>query len=746
MVEERPIALNKTTAPAGRKPPVAAGMTPKEVLGVLRRHVLLIVALTISGLLIGSASWYLLREYSPKYAARTYMEVLPPVDVDPTVIEPTVVRKEIRYGYRLTIASLIKQQSSLQRLLGSDEVKNTKWFRSKGNERKRVKDLERNFEALAYRDGDFVEISMTCSGEDADRESALIVNEMLDQFVGQQGVTKRTEIEGKLTQLNDRFNIVQRELDRANVELDAVRRDKNIYDLDMPAGYEYRHTITIRLNNLELEQSNLLLTISQLRAVVANYVEQAQGAYSDQVEILIQNDPIMLSLAQQLAFQEADRQGRLTGLGLNHRTVRQQQDTMNKITTEIEKRRKEIAERTRQANLENAQDSLLVLQQRYIELEKLRQEAEDEKRDLDMARIQYQERVARRDERIIMLDSIKQQIEKLNIIHDDPETPKVRKTGDAPVPLDMVMSRQWHVWCPSGAVLGFLLSVGLAFLIELANDLVRTPRDVGRYLHVPLLGVIPDAAEDNQVRGVELCHVVRQAPYSIISESYRRCRTNLKLSTPAESLKTVLVGSGMAGDGRTSVAANLAATFVAENKKVLLIDANFRQPSLHTLFPKSAGEDMGIESFDFGLSSVLTKQCGYSDAVRSSGIEGLDIIDSGPVPSNPAELLGSTRMEELLKEQRNNYDYIIIDTPPVLLVSDAKVFAKLVDATLLVFNAAATRRGAALRTIREMRQVGATVVGCVLFGVRSMKGGYFQEQFKSYRKYQKVQLAAAGTA
>jgi Mrp family chromosome partitioning ATPase len=125
---------------------------------------------------------------------------------------------------------------------------------------------------------------------------------------------------------------------------------------------------------------------------------------------------------------------------------------------------------------------------------------------------------------------------------------------------------------------------------------------------------------------------------------------------------------------------------------------------------------------------------------------GLDIIDCGPLPANPAELLGSLRMEELLREHRGNYDHVIIDGPPVLLVSDAKVLAGLVDATILVLNAAATSRGAAQRTIRELREVNAKIVGCVLFAARAIKGGYFNEQFKSYRRYQKKAQLAAGTA
>jgi len=141
-------------------------------------------------------------------------------------------------------------------------------------------------------------------------------------------------------------------------------------------------------------------------------------------------------------------------------------------------------------------------------------------------------------------------------------------------------------------------------------------------------------------------------------------------------------------------------------------------------------DKLEAEGFDFGLSSVLMNQCGYKEAVRPGGIEGLDIIDCGPLPANPAE-------EGLLTEQRKSYDHIIIDGPPVLLVSDAKVLARLVDTTILIFNAAATSRGAAQRTIREFKEVNAKIIGCVLFAVRSMKGGYFHEQYKSYRKYEK---------
>jgi len=743
MAVEKPTASGRMAESAGSRSPAASSLTAKEVFGILRRHILLIIFLTLLGLAAGGGIWKLLQMYFPRYTAKTFVEVLPPAETDPMSIGTVQLQKDILYSHRQSIANLIKQQSTLENLLGRDKVKETEWFKQwDGNRRKAVNDLDKHFGAYAHRDSEFVEISMTCG---AAKEAAGIVNEMLNLFLATRGNTEQQEIAKKLNGLEEQRQRVQNELDAANKGLDDIRTRFNLTDIEQPQGRYFQHTITIRLNDLELQKNELDLAIKQLEADIGNLQELATEPIAEQIEFEIERDPVMITLAQQIAFLEAQLSGRLTKLGENHRDVRQTRELIKETKKRREQRKEEIANQTRLANLENAQDGLVVLKKRYEQLESLRQQAESDKKDLDLARIQYEKVVKIRDERLDMLDSTKEQIEKYKIMYNDPETPKVQAVGLAPEPLEMVFSRQWWLWFPSGMILGLLFGVGLAFLIELANDLVRTPTDVARYLRIPLVGVIPDVSEDSQVRRKQLYDVVRQAPYSLISESYRRCRANLRLSGPPDSFKTVLISSGYARDGKTSVAVNLATTFVAADKKVLLIDANFRQPNLHTLFPKQQAED-SAERFDFGLSSVLMHQCSGAEAVRPSGVEGLDIIDCGPLPANPAELLGNTRMEELLANQRKNYDYIIIDSPPVLLVSDAKMLAGLVDATLLVFNAGATSRGAAQRSIRELKQVNARIVGCVLFAARAIKGGYFEEQFKSYRKYQKKAQLAGSTA
>lgn len=741
MVEAKPTVENKEARP---RPVGAAAMTSKEVFAILRRHILLIVVLTAVGFALGGGTWQVLQRYWPRYTAQTLLEVLPPVETDPMDIVAVQVQKDLQYQHRVSMASLIKQQSMLWNLLQSDKVKETAWWLPyKGKDiRKPFKYLQRHFVAYPQRDAEYVRVSMTCGKAS---EAALIVREAVSLFYNSQVQSKQVRGGETLAELTKRQDAVQAEVWRANTEMANIRTSSNITDLERPAGRYWRHTFELKLDDLELQQNELLLAIRQTEADMENLKRLAEESpVSVQILHAIEMDPVMIVLAQQLAFQEAQLSGRLSRFGDNHRVVQETQQLIDEIKERRRLRRAEMAEQTRQASYKNAHDRWVVLGQRLNELNNLRDQAAAQKKDLDLARVRYDNELTHRDERLKMLDDIKQQIEKQRIIHD--EAPTVRPLLPVPEPLEMVASRQWWVWFPAGTILGLLLSIGLAFLMEMLNDLVRTPTDVGRFLNIPLLGIIPDASEDKQVRGIELWHAVRQAPYSLISESYRRLRTNLELSGLANAAKTLLVTSGDAAEGKTSVAVNLATAFVAQNRKVLLVDANFRQPTLKRIFPRTAANDSKAAGFDFGLSSVLTNQCGYQDVVRHTGIDGFDIIDSGPLPSNPTELLASPRMEELLKEHRKNYDHIVIDSAPVLLVSDAKVLAKIVDATVLVFNAAATRRGAARRTIGELKDVDANVVGCVLFAARALKGGYFHERYKSYQEYLKPQLAGASPA
>lgn len=157
------------------------------------------------------------------------------------------------------------------------------------------------------------------------------------------------------------------------------------------------------------------------------------------------------------------------------------------------------------------------------------------------------------------------------------------------------------------------------------------------------------------------------------------------------------------------------------------------------MFPRAESDGSMVEHADYGLSNYLMGQCDYDEVVRSGGFNNLDIVDSGPLPSNPAEILGGRNMQTLLDKSRDMYEYVIIDGPPLLL-TDAKKLAAIADGTIVVFNSELTRRGTAQRTLRELKRINANVVGTVLIGVKSMKGGYFHEKIRLYQEYQEAQI------
>jgi succinoglycan biosynthesis transport protein ExoP len=739
MMKSNPTVAGRMPRAPGAKGAAKAALTPKEALGMLRRHIWLILFMTIIGGAAGSGGWYLVVRYLPLYKAETAIKVLPPIQTDPMNIVAAQVQQDIRYGHRVSLADLMKSQSSLQDLLKRDEIRSTKWFRqtTKGgvDVAKAVHRLDKNLTVFPHREAEHILVSMTCGSPS---EAALIVNQMVSLFINQHGETEKSDVRQKLADVTQRQSAVEQEIRQSEADLLNVTRKTGITDLDRPAGRYFQHTITLRLNELDRQESELSLAIKQLQADIGNLRQLAEGPITEQIQHIIEGDPVMVALAQQLAVLEAQLSGRLTKFGETHRVVRQTKEQIDETKIKREQRRTEIAEQTRRANLMNARDNLRILDERLTELQKMRTGALEEQKKLDDARGEYEKIQKTRDERVETLNLIKMQIEKYRILLEDPETPKVQSVGPAPEPLEMVLSRNILLWAPGGTILGLILGLSLALLVEMLNDLVRTPSDVRRFLRVPLLGVIPDAYEDRAVDDIDLCHVVGEAPYSLLGESYRRCRTNLELSA-GEPFKTLLVASGQAGDGKTSVACNLATAFAAKYERVLLIDGNLRQPSLHIAFPRDSAPS---DHPRVGLTNLLVGECTYQEAITPSSLAGLDLIYAGPPMPNPAELLAGHRMKELIESVAREYDRVVLDSPPVLLVSDVKMLARLVDATLLVFNAATTKRGAAERTIFELEEVGAPLVGCVLFGAEAMKGGYFRQQFRAYRRYLKPQRAA----
>ena len=271
------------------------------------------------------------------------------------------VQQDIRYGHRVTLANLMKSQSTLQELLQRDAVRNTKWYRQRTKNgvdvARAVQCLDRHLVAFPHRDAEHILVSMMCGSPS---EAALLVNQMVDLFIKQHGETERGDVRQKLADMTQRQSAVEQEIRDSEATLQNVSRKTGISDLDRPAGRYFQHTITLRLNELDKDESDLSLAIKQLQADIGNLRQLAEGPITDQIQHVVESDPVMIALAEQLAALEAQLSGRLTKFGETHRIVRQTKEQIDETKTKREQRRTEIAEQTRRANLMNARDSLRV--------------------------------------------------------------------------------------------------------------------------------------------------------------------------------------------------------------------------------------------------------------------------------------------------------------------------------------------------------------------------------------------------
>lgn len=200
------------------------------------------------------------------------------------------------------------------------------------------------------------------------------------------------------------------------------------------------------------------------------------------------------------------------------------------------------------------------------------------------------------------------------------------------------------------------------------------------------------------------------------SEDYRTLRTSLLYSLVDAPPKAIVITSPGPGEGKSTTCANLGVVLAQAGKRTLVVDCDLRKPKVHQLF--------GIRNME-GMVNVLVGELSLEQVARDVAVPDLKVVTSGPIPPNPTELLGSRRFSELLEHARQDFEYLLLDTPPVERVSDANILAGQVDGTLLVFNARNTRKAAVRHTVHSLQSVGANVLGTVMNSVKTGKSYYY---------------------
>lgn len=286
------------------------------------------------------------------------------------------------------------------------------------------------------------------------------------------------------------------------------------------------------------------------------------------------------------------------------------------------------------------------------------------------------------------------------------------------------------------ALLGALVALGIAVLIDYLDDSIRSSEEVERLINVDTLATIGRISGTTQPEKL----VTLTKPYSEIAEDYRLLRTKIEFAIMDKGIRTLMVTSSDEREGKSIILANLAIALAQTGKRVILVDTNLRRPTLHEFF--------GLANMSGGITTLLQDEATGADYLTPSGINhlrlqqlrerlvseqlvpthvaNLCLLTSGPLPANPAELLGSQLMLEIIEELKTQADVVLFDSPPVLAVVDAMLLARVCDMTLLVVQAGVTRAAALRKAKEQLLQAGANLAGVVLNGVATSHRSYQQ--------------------
>jgi capsular exopolysaccharide synthesis family protein len=289
------------------------------------------------------------------------------------------------------------------------------------------------------------------------------------------------------------------------------------------------------------------------------------------------------------------------------------------------------------------------------------------------------------------------------VVHDDPVI------SDSPVSPNVTLN------LVLGAVVGLVFGVGIAFFLEYLDTSVKSLEDVERYLQVPVLAVIP--------KDVGVLH--KQNGMSPDAEAYRILRTNIEFNRKNPEDNAITVVSGGAGEGKSTTLVNLAYICAQGGYTTLMIDADLRRPRLHTFFDINNA---------VGLTNFLTTELMLEDVILQTPVDNLYFMPSGILPADAAGILNSRRMSELIQDVKQRFDLVLVDSPPILGVSDASVLASEVDLTMIVVQHRKLPRNMLMRVKQAVENVGGHVIGVVLNNVDVRSDSQYQ-YYTSYYTY-----------
>lgn len=608
---------------------------------------------------------------------------------------------------------------SLKKLFSSDKPVDPK--KAAAEDRKRDRKITDEFltriEIEPDRKSRLVKVSFLSSDPEF---SATAVNTLGDKYIEWLLERRLDATKSARKFLEKQLSQVKANLERAEEELNKFSKSADIISLDANLNLTYKQLAELNQALSESENERL--------AKEAYYEEIQRGNYEYLPQVV--NDESIQDLNEEYVKVKAEYDNMSVIYGPNYPDIKQFGAKLASIKSDIQKRVNGIAESINR-------DYEASLRKENI-MKKRTEEQRQRASVLNDKAIQYKilEREVETNKSIYK--SLLQRVKETEVTSGSKAT-NIQIVDYATVPL-MPYSPNILFNLFIGVFTGLAAGVLLAFVKEHFDKTIKDEEDLKKRFSIPFLGGVPLVLSQDTASG-QIEKLAHTNPVSVISESFRVIRTSVLFASPDRRPKSILVTSSQPLEGKTTCASNLAISFTQSGHSVALIDADMRRPRLSKVY-RNGGNANGA-----GLSTYLIGKYPLEDTVRETEIDNLHIIVSGPIPPNPAELLGSERMKELIHALQEQYDIVLLDGPPILGFADSQLLARAVDGVLMVTSTGITQRKTLQLSIEELRKVRGRIMGAIVNRLESRSSRYRYNHYYyggKDGKTLKIQKPAAG--
>ena len=531
---------------------------------------------------------------------------------------------------------------------------------------------------------------------------AQIANAVAEEYINMSMEAKIESAQKMMKKLNEQLDTQKEKVEGSEISLQKFKERQNIVSLE-----EKQNIVVQRLSQL-----NSLVTSAKTERIAIETRYRELSKLTDQPE-MIESLPSILSNAmiQQLKTDYVALQRKYSELSKKYGT---KHPKMIEVGSQIALMKKKIGLEVKK-NVNSLMTEYKVAQSKETTLMEALEKQKKEALELNRKAIDYgilqRDAESNRQMYNILINKLKEVD-----LSSDLKSTNIRIIDPAQVPGNPIgPNKGFNILF--AAFVGFGLGVVFAFFLEYIDTSMNTPEDIKR-IQVPYMGFIPTFHRNGYS---EL--IVQEDPQSLISESYRTLRTGILFSGSKPSPQFIQITSAGPQEGKTITTANVATVMAQSGSRVLIVDCDMRKPRIHEIF--------GLPNAR-GLSDLLVDGEEWASFIKNTKIPNLDLLSCGSIPANPSELLSSKRMQRLLTLLGDKYDRIIMDSPPVLAVTDSILLSRLVEGIILVVGAGASSKNGVSRAVELLKEVNSRIVGAVLNNLNVEKERYYYSRYYYY--------------